>query len=482
MRSYYPNSFLKLLAVGCTLIALPLVIALITNAIAIDQLANRSQEAVYRAVQATQSSRRLLESLTATERSARQMVILADRGLLDNYVLNRGQFLANADRLARLPIGGEQQAVLAPIMQGEAEIFSVLANPQADQTQLVKAVEGFVAIAERARGIVGRSNEMIDREVETMRTTAAQTQQIVLWQLLALIPVVVFLVVGFIVLIARPIRQIDDAIRRLGAGEFSAEVVVGGPQDLQDLGARLEWMRGRLLWLEEQKNRFLRQVSHELKTPLTAVREGTELLNDEVGGKLSPEQREIAEIIRHNSIELQKLIDDLLSYGASQFHKTALTVGPVSVKEVFRRVAEDQKLALRAKGVRLEMDTPDVTIAADSEKVRIILDNLLSNAIRFSPQGSRVLAAARADGAGLDLEVTDEGPGIAREDRDRMFDPFYQGRHTAEGLVHGTGIGLSVVRDYVHAHGGTVEVVDDAAIRGARLRVRLPLAQPAGSQ
>jgi two-component system sensor histidine kinase GlrK len=294
--------------------------------------------------------------------------------------------------------------------------------------------------------------------------------------------VVVFLVVGFIVLIARPIRQIDEAIRRLGAGEFSAEVVVGGPQDLQDLGARLEWMRGRLLWLEEQKNRFLRQVSHELKTPLTAVREGAELLNEEVGGKLSPEQREISEIIRHNSIELQKLIEDLLSYGASQFHKTALAVGPVSVKEVFRRVAEDQKLALRAKGVRLEMDTPDVTVAADSEKLRIILDNLLSNAIRFSPPGGTVLATARADGACCDLEVTDEGPGIAREVRDRMFDPFYQGRHTAEGLVRGTGIGLSVVREFVHAHGGTVEVVDDAGKRGARLRVRLPLAQPGGQQ
>jgi two-component system sensor histidine kinase GlrK len=114
--------------------------------------------------------------------------------------------------------------------------------------------------------------------------------------------------------------------------------------------------------------------------------------------------------------------------------------------------------------------------------LRIILDNLLSNAIRFSPPGGTVLATARADGACCDLEVTDEGPGIAREVRDRMFDPFYQGRHTAEGLVRGTGIGLSVVREFVHAHGGTVEVVDDAGKRGARLRVRLPLAQPGGQQ
>ena len=476
MRFLYPSSFLRLLAVGCTLIALPLVIALITNAIAIDQLANRSQAAVYAAVQATQGSRHLVESLTSTERSARQMVILADRGLFENYALTRGQFLASAERLARLPFGREQQAVLDPLIRGEVEIHSILSNPDATQAQHVAAVGGFVALAEHARGLLVRSNEMIDREVETMRTTAARTRQIMLWQLLALIPAVAFLVVGSIVLIARPIRQIDEAIRRLGAGDFGAEVRVGGPQDLQDLGSRLEWMRGRLLWLEEQKNRFLRQVSHELKTPLTAVREGAELLNEEVGGKLSPEQREIAEIIRHNSIELQKLIEDLLSYGASQFHKTALVISPVSTQEVFRRVADDQKLALRAKGVRLEMDIADVTIAADAEKLRVTLDNLVSNAIRYSPQGGTVYATARANGASINLEIADEGPGIASEDRERVFDPFYQGRKSAEGRVQGTGVGLSVVKEYVQAHGGSVEVVGDSGNRGARLRVRLPLA------
>jgi two-component system sensor histidine kinase GlrK len=404
------------------------------------------------------------------------LVILADRGLFENYALRRAQFLANVERLAGLPFGGEERAVLAPLIEGEAEIHGVLSNPEASQIQLVKAVEGFVALTEQARGILARSNEMIDREVETMRLTAAQTQRIILWQMLALVPVMAFLVVGFIVLIARPIRQIDEAIRRLGAGEFTVPVAVGGPQDLQDLGARLEWTRGRLLWLEEQKNRFLRQVSHELKTPLTAVREGAELLNEEVGGKLSPEQREIAEIIRHKSIELQKLIEDLLSYAGSQFHKSALATGPVSVKAVFGRVAENQKLALRAKGVRLDMNAADVTVTADAEKLRVILDNLLSNAIRFSPEGGTVRASAQTANGCLDLEVADEGPGVAPEDRERMFDPFYQGRHNAEGLVGGTGIGLSVVREYAQAHGGSVELVHEPGTRGARLRVRLPLA------
>ena len=89
---------------------------------------------------------------------------------------------------------------------------------------------------------------------------------------------------------------------------------MNGPQDLRYLGQRLEWLRSRLSDLEEQQNRFLRHVSHELKTPLTAVREGAELLRDNVGGKLSPEQREIVRIVRENTLSLQKLIEDLLKY------------------------------------------------------------------------------------------------------------------------------------------------------------------------
>jgi two-component system sensor histidine kinase GlrK len=476
MRLQYPRSFLKLLAIGFTLVALPPVFALVNSAISIDQLANRSQQAVYRAVLATQSSRRLAELLTAMERSARQMVILDDRALLEGYMLSRRQFLATANEFNALPFDSDQKQALDAVVRGEEALFAVLSDPAAPSERLAKAVEGFVELGLHAQVITLRSNELIDREVEAMRATAAQAQRIMLWQLLALIPVVVFLVIGFTILIARPIRQIDTAIRRLGGGDFGAPVEVAGPEDLQYLGERLEWMRRRLAELEEQKNRFLRHMSHELKTPLTALREGAELLSDEAVGKLTPEQREVAEILRHNSIELQKLIEDLLSYGASQFHKAALEAKPVQVKRVISRVADDHRLALRAGKLRLDVDAEDVTLIADFEKLRILLDNLMSNAIKFSPSGGTIRVSARARDGQLELEVADQGPGIAPEDRERVFDPFYQGPQPGQGLVKGTGIGLSVVKEYAAAHGGSVEVADDGAARGACLRVRLPLA------
>ena len=470
---FYPRSFSMLLFVGFALIALPLMIALINNAISIDRLGDQSRNAVYQAVQATQSSRRLAELIPQMERAAHQMIILGERSLLDTYAVHRKQLLATATEFSRLPFDTEQRTALLEIVEGEAAIYKLLSDTTARPEALQRAVQAFVGLAEHAQEINGRSNQLIDREVENMSATARHAQQITLWQLLALFPVVIFLVVGFTILIARPIRQIDASIRRLGEADFSQPVQVGGPEDLQQLGERLDWMRLRLADLEQQKNRFLRHMSHELKTPLTALREGAELLSEEVVGKLAPEQREIAEILRHNSIELQKLIEDLLSYGANQAQKPAVYAARVELRRVASRVVDDQKLALRAKQLRLDLKVEDLALSADSEKLRVMLDNLVSNAIKFSPAGATITVQAQRRGDEIELEVLDEGPGIAPEERDLVFQPFYRGHHAADTLVKGTGIGLSVVREYAQMHGGTAEVVDAAP--GAHIRVRLPV-------
>lgn len=480
MRPLYPRSFPRLLAVGFALVALPLVFALVNNAVSVDRLANRSQNAVVQAVHITQASRRLAQLLRALERTARQITILEDRSLLDAYAANRLQFQQTIAEFSRLPLDEEQRGGLDGIVRGEAEIYSALSGADTTSAQVRSAVERFGGLAEQAQEVVARSNAQIDREVEAMRATADQAQRITFWQLLALVPVVMFLAIGFSILITRPIRQVDRAIRRLGAGEFHAPVVVSGPKDLEQLGERLEWMRHQLLDLEEQKNRFLRQVSHELKTPLTALREGAELLSEEAVGKLTAEQREIAEILRHNSVELQKLIEDLLSFGASQFRKVTVDLEPVEIRSVVERVASDQGLAAKARGLTLQVSAEDLILPADPEKLRVVLDNLVSNAIKFSPPGDLVRLGARRDGNALELNVIDHGPGVPSEERARIFDPFYQGQHTAgAGLVRGTGIGLSVVKEYVFAHGGSVEVVDSR--QGAHFRVRIPLAGVAGA-
>jgi two-component system sensor histidine kinase GlrK len=475
----YPRSFLKLLLVGFSLVALPLIVALITSAISVDRLAYRSQTAVYQAVQATQSSRRLSERLTALERSARQIVILNDHSLLEAYNTIRAQFQQAVAQFADLPFDAGQRADLEVIVRTEQQIFDALTNPAIKPATLQAQVSEYIELSYRAQAITAKSSELIDREVEAMRKVASDAQRIMLWQGLALIPVVMFLVAGFTILISRPIRQIDAAIRELGSGRFNTRIAVSGPEDLEHLGQRLEWMRQQLLDIEQQKNRFLQQVSHELKTPLTALREGAQLLSDDVVGRLTPEQREIAEILRHNSIELQRQIEELLNYAAIQFDKLKLELGPVNPGQVLERVTQNQKLALQAKNLTLRARPVDAMVIADAEKLGVVLDNLLSNAIKFSPEGGVITVNLHTNAESLDIDVIDEGSGVAAADRPHVFEPYYQGRIQGSGPVKGSGLGLSIVREYVMAHRGSVEVVDAPSARGAHLRVRLPLKQEA---
>lgn len=316
-------------------------------------------------------------------------------------------------------------------------------------------------------------NAMADREVGALQELAGKAQRITLIQLLALVPVAVFLVAGFTVLITRPIRELERGIRRLGEGDFASPVAVNGPEDLEYLGRQLDWLRRRLADLEEQKTRFLHHVSHELKTPLTALREGSDLLAEEATGALSDGQREIVSILQENSIELRRRIEDLLNYSVARFRQSALALGPVRMNELIGSVTATQKLALRAKELVLETDCEDLVLQADAEKMRIIVDNLLSNAIKFTPRGGTIQVAVRGSGGLAVLDLRDSGPGIAREERERVFEPFVQGRATASGPVRGTGLGLAIVREYVQAHGGSIGIVDAPA--GAHFRVTIPM-------
>src|SRR5919205_865513 len=146
MRLYYPRSFLKLLFVGFALVALPLMFALINNAISIDALGNLSQKAVYQAVQATQSSRKLGELIPAMERVAHQMLILGDRGLLDSYEVHRKQLLATAAEFSSLPFDTEQRNALREIVRSEEAIYELLSNPSARPEELQQAVQTFVGL------------------------------------------------------------------------------------------------------------------------------------------------------------------------------------------------------------------------------------------------------------------------------------------------------------------------------------------------
>jgi two-component system sensor histidine kinase GlrK len=273
--------------------------------------------------------------------------------------------------------------------------------------------------------------------------------------------------------IGRPLRQIDRAIDELGRGAFFRAIRVSGPLDLERLGRQLEWLRQRLLDFAQERNRFLRHMSHELKTPLANIREGTELLMDGAVGPLENAQREVAGILRENGIRLQRMIENLLSFSAWQTNSVGLELSEFRVRPVIKQVIENQQLALLAQRVRLDVRVEDVTLFADRGKLRLILENLLSNAVKYSPRSGTIVVRAHAEGEDFVLEVADTGPGIPAEERASVFDAFYTGRAPG-GNVKGTGIGLSVVLEFVNVHRGNIEIVE-GEWNGAHFRIRMPL-------
>lgn len=473
MHIVYPKSFLKLLLIGFALAMLPLLFAFGNAALYLDRLADQSRSTVTQAVQATRTSRVLVEQLMLMERSARQYFVLHDVLMLDNYAHAHEKFNLSIKQLATLPIGQDQKHSLDKLAKRELALYHEVMAQVPEAMSPVTLIAQFMDLSDQAQNILAENNRLIDRESAALAQTAERTQQMMFWQTLTLLPVALLVAIVITFLVAQPIRRMDAAIRRLGEGRYSDPISIDGPGDLRALGERLNWLRAQLEELDQEKQRFLRHVSHELKTPLTAIREGSELLRDEVGGTLSPQQREIASILRENSLRLQKMIESLLHYTAAQFQKPQLKTQEVELTALMDEILDSHALTLRSKQIQILRDFHITNMVGDREKLYTVFDNLLSNAIKYTPQNGKIQLNIRQKDQVSVIEVHDGGPGVMAADRARLFDPFYRGNGIYESLVNGTGLGLSIAKEYVDAHGGEISLLPSE--HGAHFRVCLPL-------
>ena len=478
MKFYRPKSILRLILTGFFLVTLPLVIALVVATVAVDRMVGHSQNALLQSVLVTQGSQVLVEAITAMERNARQYQVLGDKVLLNVYDENHTRFVDTARSLELLELEAEQSRLLEELRIGEHELHVLLQSYAHDAPEIADALPAFTGLAENARQILINNQYLISRGVEQIQDKARGVQRLLVMQAVALVPLALLLTIFFAYLITRPIRQVDQVIRRLGDGEFSAPVAIKGPRDLERLGARLDWLRTRLLDLEQEKTKFLQHISHELKTPLTTIREGAELLNEQVVGDLNDQQREIAGILHDNSLQLQKLIEDLLNFSNLRSVSSPVFCDRVELKPLIEDVLEDHKLALLSRKLEVQPSLQRVSVSGDREKLRILMDNLVSNAIKYSPDGSSLVVSLSASGSDAVLDVSDAGPGIPDGERERVFEAFYQGAPASKGHVRGTGLGLSIAREYAQAHGGDIRVLDSDEA-GAHLQVVLPREQGA---
>ncbi|MEM7613146.1 MAG: HAMP domain-containing sensor histidine kinase [Pseudomonadota bacterium] len=480
-----PRSINAMVLIGYGCIMLPLVIALLWALFQLDSFTTRSQSLIVQGIDATQNSRKLQEQLNIMERVARQYQVSENAELI-GFLREDSREVADAIvALRSQTANADAQQLLQRIDDNINQLLVGMVRQPFDADGAGRAISQFTRARDDADALQRLLNTDIDRQLAALQTDAEQTRTALLWQAIVLAAVSVVTMLFVTWRVSRPIRVLDRAINQLGEGQFSRSIEVHGPADLEALGHQLEWLRRRLLELAQEKNRFLRHMSHELKTPLANIREGTELLLDGSVGELDEPQEEVTDILRSNGIRLQRLIENLLNFSAWQSRNEVLACSEFPLRDVVESVLKGHALTLRSQQIRLLSNLEPMDVFADREMIRTVLDNLVSNALKFSPKGGCLWLRAAKGEDQFSIEVADQGPGIPMSERKKVFDAFYQGEQPQGGLVAGTGIGLSVVLECVQAHDGLVDISDEqhavttkrgdtVVFNGAHLRIIIP--------
>jgi signal transduction histidine kinase len=214
-----------------------------------------------------------------------------------------------------------------------------------------------------------------------------------------------------------------------------------------------------LLELDRLKDEFVATASHELRTPLTSISGYLEMSLDPVEGPLSPTREAHLKIVQRNVDRLTALVDQLLFLARADSHALELDRQPVDLGDVLIEAAETARPATSAKNIALVVEAePSQQAVADRRQLLRIVDNLVTNAVKFTPDGGTVRLTVRRDGATAVLEVSDTGSGVPPAEQPELFGRFYRGANAVEEAIPGSGLGLAISQVIAEAHGTTIRV------------------------
>lgn len=466
MVSIKPRSILQLTVTGFLSVTALLFFALIITASQLDSLVDRNVTVLDESVATLNLSHTLVELTTSLERNARQFEVLQDQDILKLYTERQEVFLDTLSQLSRFPLNEVADELIGDLRLLEQQAASGL--DAASNEEIEQSYAELLLVANR---LVDEITDWSNAQVAEISSETEAAQQALTLQAFLLVAGALCLAAVFTALITRPLLQVEKAIAKLGSGGFQDRIQISGPKDLVNLGERLDWLRDRLQSLEKQRSSFLRHVSHELKTPLAAIRESASLLDDGVIGELTDQQKNILEIQINNTSRLQNLIDQLLRHHLDSFSVIGTMPSATKLNQLIDEVLETHEIPIRTARLEIERNLERVTVTANKEQLRVIIDNLLSNAIKYSPLGGTIEIGLRTEESTVILEIEDEGPGVPVEQSEQIFEAFFQGSLPESDLYQGSGLGLAIVKEYVEINGGAIELLQGT--RGARFRVSL---------
>jgi two-component system sensor histidine kinase BaeS len=292
-------------------------------------------------------------------------------------------------------------------------------------------------------------------------------------RILAVTSLVLLVAIGATALVGvrlvRPLRALTSAAGRMRDGDATARVTVTGRDEVARLGAAFNDMAERRREVEELRRAMVGDIAHEMRTPVTNIRGWLEAAEDGV----VPLDRELMSSLIEEALLLQHVIDDLQDLSAADAGELRLHPRAVDLGDLLPAVVDAFAAAADRAGVALALRAPPAVVDADPVRLRQAIGNLVSNAIRHTPAGGRVTVTTRTDGTAQVIDVADTGPGLSAAEQAMVFERFWRAEKSRSRQTGGSGLGLSIVRKLIEAHGGTASVRSEPGA-GATFTLRLP--------
>ncbi len=472
------RSVLTLQLAGFALVALPLLIALIIAGGQIDRVTREGEQLVDHSLSVTRSARQIGERVLAFERAARQYRVLRDREARGSLLGRHRTLVEGLEDFTTLTAAEPLVRHADALREQSQALFDRTLNVQTDEDWPQHLADDFGRLNERANTLLLDSEAAAGEGLERLKRMGESARNFSFLSLGLTVPLAIALALLMASFLNRRVRRLDRGMRALARPEQARIEQIASPRDLRALSIRMEWVRRRLTRTERDRRRLVGQVSHELKTPLSAIREGTSLLSDQSFGALGSQQHEVIGIIQSNIERLQEQIENLLRFNRLQSGTQPHLHRKVRLDELIDRVLANHRLTVEARNMQVELDaSAPVTVEGDPDMLATALDNLVSNALKFSQDDGTIGIDIQHSDDHAIIRVADSGPGIQARDHDQLFEPFYRGDSSHTRTRPGSGLGLAICRDLVRAHRGDVDLVNQAGWATV-FQIRIPLKQP----
>jgi len=471
---------------GSTLVILALVAVAAWSISAIDRLGSAHRDIASQSLPALQLEVALQDIAPRLLRLEARYLVLRDRAYgdaLKERAERAAQDLAQLDPLLRSSeeraIHREAVAAFATYQTSLDQARDLLRRGQSARAIHVSEGPGRAA-AERFDEAITRLTAATSAEVAraevAVRALEARTWTTVVVALGGSVLAAVAVVGALAFQLTRSVRRLSAATGRVADGSFREPLPVETHDEVGDLTQSFNRMAQQLREVDELKQYFFAQVSHELRNPLTAIRGSAQLLLARAGNRLEPAHRHWVANIDASVDRLLNLVNRILDFNRLRAGVFPLERQPVALDKITARAVDMLRPQAEREGRVLDETASgtDFVVTADEEALIQVVLNLVGNAIKFTPQGGAVHVTVTDRGSAVELAVRDTGPGIASADLERIFEPYRQ----AHSGRKGSGLGLAIVKELVAAHDGTIHA-DSEEGKGACFVVRLPKAPPA---